>query len=96
MTERTTRSLRGKTSLTAVMRSRFPRFRASLQDARFLSSSPERDAASACSAAPIEPAQRWAMIAEAAYYRSEQRAFAPGHELEDWVEAERESDRDRH
>lgn len=96
MTERTTRTLRGKTGLTAVMRSRFPRFRASLQDARSFSSSPEPDAASACSAAPIEAAQRRAMIAEAAYYRSEQRAFAPGHELEDWIEAEREIDRDRH
>jgi hypothetical protein len=29
-------------------------------------------------------------IAEAAYYRAKQRGFAPGHELEDWVEAESE------
>lgn len=31
-----------------------------------------------------------AMIAEAAYFRSEQRGFAPGGELDDWVAAERE------
>ena len=29
-------------------------------------------------------------IAEAAYFRAEQRNFEPGHELEDWVEAESE------
>jgi Protein of unknown function (DUF2934) len=29
-------------------------------------------------------------IAEAAYFRAERRGFAPGHELEDWLEAERE------
>ena len=28
------------------------------------------------------------MVEEAAYYLSEKRAFAPGHELEDWIEAE--------
>lgn len=29
-------------------------------------------------------------VAEAAYLRAEARGFAPGHELEDWVAAERE------
>lgn len=29
-------------------------------------------------------------IAEAAYYRAKQRGFAPGRELEDWIEAESE------
>jgi len=29
-------------------------------------------------------------IAEAAYLRAKQRGFEPGHELEDWVEAESE------
>ena len=28
------------------------------------------------------------MIAEAAYYRAEQRGFAPGNEMSDWLEAE--------
>ena len=30
------------------------------------------------------------LIAEAAYYRAKQRGFEPGHELEDWVQAESE------
>ncbi len=29
-------------------------------------------------------------IAEAAYYKAEARGFAPGYELEDWLEAEQE------
>jgi len=30
------------------------------------------------------------MIAVAAYYRAERRNFEPGHELEDWLDAEAE------
>jgi hypothetical protein len=30
------------------------------------------------------------LIAQAAYYRAKQRGFEPGHELEDWVQAESE------
>ena len=30
------------------------------------------------------------MVATAAYYRAEKRGFEPGHELDDWYEAERE------
>ena len=48
----------------------------------------------------IRPEQRHAMIAEAAYYRAEQRGFEPGHELEDWCAAESDIDtllaRDEH
>jgi len=28
--------------------------------------------------------------AEAAYYRAKQRGFTPGHEMEDWIQAEAE------
>lgn len=38
-----------------------------------------------------DPARRHAMIEEAAYYRAERRGFAPGHELEDWLQAEAEA-----
>jgi hypothetical protein len=31
---------------------------------------------------------RFRMIAEAAYFRAEQRGFVPGSELEDWLAAE--------
>jgi hypothetical protein len=30
------------------------------------------------------------LISEAAYYHAKRRGFAPGHELEDWVQAEAE------
>ena len=32
---------------------------------------------------PLEP-----IIAEAAYFRAEQRGFMPGHEISDWLQAE--------
>jgi hypothetical protein len=35
----------------------------------------------------VDPEVKEAMIAEAAYYCAEKRGFAPGHELEDWLEA---------
>ena len=35
---------------------------------------------------------REARIAEAAYWRAERRGFAPGGEMEDWLQAERELD----
>lgn len=35
---------------------------------------------------------REARIAEAAYWRAERRGFQPGHELDDWLNAEREVD----
>ena len=37
--------------------------------------------------APSE-AQHKAMVAEAAYYLAEKRGFAPGKEIEDWLQAE--------
>jgi Protein of unknown function (DUF2934) len=42
---------------------------------------------------PIDGHRRQAMIAEAAYYRAERRHFDPGHELDDWLEAERAVER---
>ncbi len=41
--------------------------------------------------APAKP--REALIAEAAYFRAQSRAFEPGHEEEDWLAAEAEVDR---
>jgi Protein of unknown function (DUF2934) len=35
-------------------------------------------------------ADRGARIAEAAYFRAQQRGFTPGYELEDWLAAEKE------
>ncbi len=36
------------------------------------------------------PEEMRKQIEEAAYYRAKQRGFEPGHELEDWVQAESE------
>lgn len=38
--------------------------------------------------------ERHRMISEAAYFRAERRGFAPGAELEDWLEAETDMDRE--
>jgi hypothetical protein len=38
--------------------------------------------------------ERRNMVARAAYFRAERRKFAPGHEVEDWVAAEAEVDRE--
>ena len=40
----------------------------------------------------IDVEKRHALIAEAAYLRSERRGFEPGHEVEDWLAAEAEID----
>lgn len=40
--------------------------------------------------ANVSPDEAKRLIAEAAYYRAKQRGFAPGRELEDWIEAESE------
>ena len=36
----------------------------------------------------ISPRERYEMIATMAYYRAEQRNFAPGHDVEDWLDCE--------
>lgn len=40
----------------------------------------------------MEPSMRHELIAQAAYFRAQQRGFEPGHELEDWQAAEAEVD----
>jgi hypothetical protein len=42
---------------------------------------------------PVSTGERERMIAVKAYYCAERRGFAPGHELEDWCEAEMEINR---
>jgi hypothetical protein len=38
---------------------------------------------------------REARIAEAAYWRAERRGFTPGGEIDDWLEAEKEVDKEK-
>jgi hypothetical protein len=40
----------------------------------------------------VDPQQRTALIARAAYFRAMDRGFAPGNELADWLAAEAEVD----
>jgi Protein of unknown function (DUF2934) len=40
--------------------------------------------------ATVSPDELRKLISEAAYYRAKQRGFAPGHEVEDWIQAEAE------
>ena len=40
----------------------------------------------------VDPQQRGALIARAAYFRAMNRGFAPGYELQDWLAAEAEVD----
>lgn len=55
-----------------------------------------KPAASATAAKPAaaktSPADRLAMIAEAAYFIAQKRGFGAGKEAEDWVEAEKQVD----
>jgi len=44
------------------------------------------------SSAAVPSDDRRGMISEAAYYLAELRHFAPGHELEDWLLAEKQVD----
>jgi hypothetical protein len=44
----------------------------------------------------LTPAERHQRICELAYRRAEQRGFAPGNEIEDWLDAEREVDAGRY
>jgi len=55
---------------------------------------PRKRAAAAEVARPsfVDPQQRAALIARAAYFRAMNRGYAPGHEVEDWLAAEAEVD----
>ena len=45
-----------------------------------------------CAPSAISAADRHQLISQAAYLRAKQRGFAAGHEVEDWLAAEREID----
>lgn len=45
---------------------------------------------SSSGALDISAEERWRMIAVTAYLKAEARKFAPGHETEDWLQAEKE------
>ncbi len=48
----------------------------------------EQPGATSFSITEVSNEEKYRLIAEAAYFRSEKRSFAPGYELEDWLAAE--------
>ncbi|WP_333878456.1 DUF2934 domain-containing protein [Methylobacter sp.] len=48
------------------------------------------DSSTTASFTPINLPDCYTKIAELAFYKAESRGFEPGHEFDDWVEAERE------
>ncbi|MGZ4953736.1 MAG: DUF2934 domain-containing protein [Methylobacter sp.] len=48
------------------------------------------DSSTTASFTPISLPDCYTKIAELAFYKAESRGFEPGHEFDDWVEAERE------
>lgn len=50
----------------------------------------QEEAAELAEARSPSPEEQQRLIAQRAYYRAQRRNFEPGHELEDWLEAEAE------
>ncbi|HET7672357.1 MAG TPA: DUF2934 domain-containing protein [Burkholderiales bacterium] len=49
-----------------------------------------RAAGTGNSRADLSPEEVYRLIQETAYYKAKARGFAPGHEVQDWIEAEAE------
>jgi len=76
----------GATPLQKISKPRVPAPPASTLDAVH----PDRSIAAIAEAIARSQDQLRLAVAEAAYYRAQQRGFAPGHELEDWLAAQHE------
>jgi hypothetical protein len=48
------------------------------------------DMPSRTSGAKLSPEDVYKLIQESAYFKAKERGFAPGHEVQDWIEAEAE------
>jgi hypothetical protein len=75
---------REKNPPTVTIRKRAPR--------KTAATAAQTKAGASAPAGFVDPGQRNALIAKAAYFRAESRGFAPGHETEDWLAAESEVD----
>lgn len=51
---------------------------------------PKTDSPSASISAPLSVEEIYRLIQEAAYFKAQARQFAPGVEMQDWLEAENE------
>ncbi len=57
-------------------------------------SQPRQQTHKAPAPAAISPEERYDRVAKAAYLRAEHRCFLPGAELQDWLDAEAQIDKD--
>jgi hypothetical protein len=88
------------TKKAAVSAEKAPAKKAARKTAASAKATPAKKAARKSTATPkanipslnITSEERWKMIAIAAYHKAENRGFAPGGELQDWAEAEKEID----
>ena len=60
-----------------------------LQAERPARSAPDAPASKA-PASKLSPEEVYRLIQESAYFKAKARGFAPGHEVQDWIEAEAE------
>jgi Protein of unknown function (DUF2934) len=54
------------------------------------SSRPADGKASGNTGAKLSPEEVYRLIQESAYFKAKERGFQPGHEVQDWIEAEAE------
>ena len=79
-----------QTPKTAAPKTAAPKAPAARKSASNGAKAPLSPTFSANARADISPDELRKLISEAAYYRAKQRNFEPGHELEDWIQAEAE------
>ncbi len=77
---------------TTRKKSTAPRKAAAKKAASQSSAPPAEISKPSASPVNISAEERWRMVATAAYHRAEKRSFQPGHEVEDWLAAEKEID----
>ena len=51
---------------------------------------PERETSGNAQQPKLSPEEVYNLIQESAYYKAKARGFEPGHEVQDWIEAEQE------
>jgi hypothetical protein len=84
------REFRGKLeSASRLWRNVTPTIRAAASEPSAATTPPAADAWRSDELSPID---RYRQISVSAYYKAEQRGFAPGHMWDDWLAAEREVD----
>ena len=92
--EQATRKKAASTGNTSVKKKAVIRKSATTKEVtkKTVASKPAKPAMADIPSISITSEDRWKMIAIAAYHKAEARGFAPGDEVQDWLEAEEEID----